>query len=258
MTDRRTALKLIGGGVVLAAAAGTGLAIAGAPSTKARVPWQSAGQYNEIRRHCLSYAILAPNPHNRQPWLVRLDGDEALTLFCDFDRRLPVTDPYDRQITIGCGAFLEILRLAARENGYRLDITDFPEGEDFETLDARPICHVRFIEDPSVEPDPLFAHILERRSNKAVYQPVDVPQTDLETLSEAGTRFGSFTQTVGNGQLAEQLRLLTERAHLVEVTTPDAMQESVDLMRIGRAEVAETLTGLSWRASASPPANGWV
>ena len=34
-------------------------------------------------------------------------------IFCDLDRRLPQTDPFDRQILIGFGCFLEIARIAA-------------------------------------------------------------------------------------------------------------------------------------------------
>lgn len=113
MSSRRNVLKLIGGGVVVAATATGGFLAMNQPSRTARAPWREAGGYDEFRRRALSYALLAPNPHNRQPWLVRLDGDRGLTLFCDLQRRLPATDPMDRQITIGCGAFLELLAIAA-------------------------------------------------------------------------------------------------------------------------------------------------
>ena len=109
MTTRRRILKLVGGGVVLAALGGTAFYVANAPSDEARIAWREAGTPAEYRRRFLSYALLAPNPHNRQPWLVRLDGEDSLTLFCDLDRRLPETDPFDRQIVLGCGAFLELL-----------------------------------------------------------------------------------------------------------------------------------------------------
>ena len=76
----------------------------------------------------ISYAILAPSPHNRQPWLIALEGDYAMALYCDLDRLLPETDPTNRQITIGLGAFVEVLRQAANEAGYSLKATPFPEG----------------------------------------------------------------------------------------------------------------------------------
>ncbi|MEO1642986.1 MAG: twin-arginine translocation pathway signal protein, partial [Pseudomonadota bacterium] len=119
MVSRRGVLKLLGGGVVLATGSAAGAVyVAGQPSKAARAPWRDAGQYEDVRKRALSYALLAPNPHNLQPWLVSLDGDDGLTLYHDSKRRLPVTDPYDRQITIGCGAFLELLSLAAAQEGY--------------------------------------------------------------------------------------------------------------------------------------------
>ncbi len=99
MTTRRGILKLVGGGVVVAAAAAGGWYAMNGPSNEAREAWRQAGTPQDYRRRFLSYALLAPNPHNRQPWLVRLDGEDGLTLFCDLDRRLPETDPFDRQIT---------------------------------------------------------------------------------------------------------------------------------------------------------------
>ena len=243
MTSRRKALVLIGGGMVVAAAAGAGYIGTRGPSEAAREPWRKAGKYAEFRRRALSYALLAPNPHNRQPWKVKLEGQDALTLFCDLQRRLPVTDPFDRQITIGCGAFLELLVLAAAQDGYQATVTPVPEGEDMKTLDERPVAHVAFAKG-GVTPDPLFAHILARRSNKEIYEPRDVPPDALQKIAEAGRVFSASSETIGNTNLAERLRDLTWRAHLKEVTTPAANQESVDLMRIGAAEVTANPDGI--------------
>ena len=71
------------------------------PQTALR-PWAlDTKTLADVRMDAFRYAILAPNPHNRQPWLIRLEGDEHAILFCDLDKRLPHTDPFDRQITIG-------------------------------------------------------------------------------------------------------------------------------------------------------------
>jgi len=243
MTSRRGVLKLIGGGVVLAAAGAGGFVALNQPSRAAREAWRTAGQETELRRRFLSYALLAPNPHNRQPWLVQLDDDDALALYVDLERRLPATDPFDRQIVIGCGAFLELLRLAASQEGYGAEITMFPEGENMSTLDARPVAHVRF-RAASATPDPLFGHVLQRRSNKEVYQPRDVEDDDLRSLTAEGASFGQTIDGTANTALTETLRGLTWRAHKLEVTTPYTNQESVDLMRIGAAEVKASPDGI--------------
>ena len=244
MQTRRNVLRLIGGGTVLAATVSmSGCSADGMTSASAREPWRRAGQYDEFRRRALSYALLAPNPHNRQPWLVRLEGDEALALHVDLERRLPATDPFDRQITIGCGAFLELLSIAALEDGYRAEIAPFPEGEDPRALDRRPVAIVRFLRETPPR-DPLFAQVLKRRSNKEVYQSRDVAADALTAIAAAARSDGVTSVTIGNTSLAAKLRDLTWRAHVKEVTTPAANQESVDLMRIGAKEVAANPDGI--------------
>ncbi len=246
MTSRRGVLKLIGGGVVLAAAsAGTFVAL-NQPSRAAREAWRTAGQESELRRRFLSYALLAPNPHNRQPWLVQLEGDDALTLYVDLERRLPATDPFDRQIILGCGTFLELLRLAAAEEGYGAEITMFPEGAPNmdARLDGRPVARVQFTAGAAA-PDPLFAHVLARHTNREVYDARDVEPEKLAALMVAGTGFGTAAHGTGNDQMAERLRDLTWRGHEMESLTAHTMQESIDLMRIGPAEVAQHGDGLT-------------
>lgn len=243
MHDRRDVLKLIGGGAVVAATAPLSGCSGVGVSQAARGPWRNAGQYDDPRKRALSYALLAPNPHNRQPWLVRLEGADALTLQVDPARRLPATDPLDRQTVIGCGAFLELLAIAAAEEGYRADIVAFPEGEDMRTLDARPVARVTLVAGAG-QRDPLAAHILARRSNKTVYEPRDVAAADLQALADAGRAPGITSVTTADAGLVARLRDLTWRAHVKEVTTPAANQESVDLMRIGAREVAANPDGI--------------
>ncbi|WP_254796761.1 hypothetical protein [Sulfitobacter albidus] len=174
--NRRNFLKITGGGIVLAAGS-TALFAATRTPEAALAPWDMAGSYADARMNALSHAILAPNPHNRQPWIVRLDGDDGLTLFFDTDKQLPHTDPFDRQLTIGLGCFLELLRMAARADGFDTDVTLFPEGEAMEGLDQRPVAHVTFRSADAVA-DPLAAHILTRRSNK---EPFDITRPCLPT-----------------------------------------------------------------------------
>lgn len=241
MATRRDVLKLIGGGIVIAATT-QGCVLRG-PARRARMPWGLAGGYPDLRRRALSWALLAPNPHNRQPWRVKLEGDDALLLYCDLGRRLPATDPFDRQITMGCGAFLELLAIAAAEEGHRTEIVPFPEGEDMRTLDARPVARVTFVKD-GTSPDPLFAQIPRRRTNRLVYEARDVPADALERLAAGGRAHGVSAMTVGDTPLAGTLRDLTWRAHEREVRTRAAMQESIDVMRIGAREVDANPDGI--------------
>ena len=141
---------------MILAAGGAGLALVGGIAgyrvtrlpEKALRPWYDAGTSEpDPRLFAFSYAILAPNPHNLQPWLIRLVGADSAEILYDRDKALPETDPFDRQITIGFGGFLELARIAAAERGYRVDTILFPEGEPEPKLDTRPIARLRFIRD---------------------------------------------------------------------------------------------------------------
>lgn len=244
MASRRGVLKLIGGGIVLSAIAGGGWYVVNGPSGAARAAWKEAGTPSEKRRRFLSYALLAPNPHNRQPWLVELQGGDELKLYCDLDRRLPETDPFDRQIVIGCGAFLELFAIAAASEGYCTEITPFPEGGPAPRLDSRPVAHVRLVAN-GVARDPLFDHILTRRTNRNAYESREVAPDKRTQLEKAGSINGFRLQTTGEGDLAGKLRDLTWRAHEREMLTHHTLKESVDLMRIGNAEIDRYRDGIS-------------
>jgi hypothetical protein len=75
--SRRKMLALVGGGTVLAAGgAGAAFALTRTP-TRALAPWDMAGAYPDPRLRALSHALLAPNPHNRQPWMAELVGSDG-------------------------------------------------------------------------------------------------------------------------------------------------------------------------------------
>ena len=130
---RRKTIGILGGGVIVAAGGASAFAVTRVPH-KALAPWAQAGRYEDPRMQALSYAILAPNPHNRQPWLVDLSVPDQVTLYVDTDRLLPHTDPFSRQIVVGLGCFLEVLVLAAAQMGYAVTLDVFPEGSNAEQL----------------------------------------------------------------------------------------------------------------------------
>lgn len=241
--SRRKTLALIGGGVIVAATASLGAVASRRPRT-ALLPWDAAGAETEPRRRALSWALLAPNPHNRQPWLVDLREAGVVTLYVDTGKLLPHTDPLNRQITIGLGCFLELMRMAAAQDGQRVTITPFPEGFDDTALDARPVARAVFVADASVTPDPLFAHVLDRRSTK---EPFDLtrplPADTLALLNVA--QHGRFGGTIEAEAVADW-RAFTHEALRIEIETPLTYKESVDLFRIGRAEVDANPDGIDF------------
>lgn len=244
---RRSFLRLAGGGVVLAAGA-AGLFAATRTPTAALAPWAEAGapRYADPRLHALSHAILAPNPHNRQPWLVALDGPDAVVLSFDTDRQLPHTDPFDRQLTIGLGCFLELMEMAANANGHAVEIELFPQGEDAAGLDTRPVARAVFRPEAGIAPDPLWPQVPRRRSLK---EPFDtsrpVPPAALAAILAAGRHGNRLGGTIDPAEVAGW-RALTGAALRIEIETPHTFQESVDLFRIGKAEILANPDGIDF------------
>lgn len=211
--------------------------------------WRDPGAGEaDPRRFALAHAILAPNPHNRQPWLVDLTGADEIVLHADLERLLPSTDPFDRQIVVGCGAFLELLDLAARSQRQRAEITLWPEGEPQPRLDGRPFAHVRFVAEANAA-DPLFEHILARRTNREPFEARDVAPAALDDIA-AVSRGANAWQMLGlhhvaGGELRDSLRTLAWDAFEQEFRTPAAHGETVALMRVGKKEIATHRDGIA-------------
>ena len=245
MISRRALLTTGASSVLLLGLSGTWWATTG-PARSARAPWRTATEgFGDPRLNVLAYAILAPNPHNMQPWKVALGDSEEFTVYCDLDRLLPETDPPNRQITIGFGCFLELCRQAAAEIGLRADITYFPEGEPQPLLDERPVAHVKLVEDSSVRQDPLFSTVLNRRTNRLPYdtsRPVDPDNLiELQAVAVDGVEVLATADTA----LVDELRTFTTDAWRVEWETASTRRESIEVMHIGKAEVDAQPYGLS-------------
>ena len=110
--NRRSFVRLVGGGVVMAAT-GSLSGCASALPPEAIAAWAGPGDEPDLRRWIVAHAILAPHSHNLQSWLVDLRTPDEIGLRCDRARLLPVTDPFSRQIMMSHGTFLELLVLAA-------------------------------------------------------------------------------------------------------------------------------------------------
>lgn len=252
--DRRSFVRLVGGGFIGAAAAAPLAGCSTQYPAEAISAWQGPGDEADPRRWALAHALLAPHSHNLQSWLADLRTPGVITLSCDITRLLPQTDPFSRQMMMSQGTFLELLDLALRERGQRAEITLFPEGAfGPEAIDGRPVARVLLAPDPGVARDPLFAQILKRRTNRAAYDPTrPVPAAAWAAMADAagphfgatGGRFGH----VGAGATPEALarhRAIASEAWRIELTTPRTILESYRVLRVGAAEVARHRDGIA-------------
>lgn len=246
--NRRNFVRLAGGGVVLGASAG----LAGCSSElppEAIAAWKGpAADTTDVRRWILSYAILAPHSHNLQSWLVDLRQPGEIMLYCDLTRLLPETDPQSRQIMMSQGTFLELLDLAAKQRGLRADITLFPQGEfGPATLDKRPVARIVLAADAGVKPDPLFADILKRHTNREAYEMREPAPAALQAIAASVAPNPVRTGFVGVAQpeLMQKHRAIAMEAWRIELVTPRTVLESFKVLRVGPREIAEHRDGLT-------------
>ena len=237
--DRRYFIRLVGGGAVLAATASVAACAPAGPDPRAAWDNPGAGE-TDIRRKALAFAILAPNPHNMQPWMADLRTPGEVTFYVDRTRLLPVTDPFNRQIVIGFGGVLAYFQIALRQFGQSAAQTIFPDGEAHPRLDDRPIARLRLLGQPQGTPDPLFPRLLERRTDRNAYAEQPVDAAALADLLALPTVEG----TVDAARVARLKALVYEGAR-IEAHTPAAHHESVERTFIGARDVAAHPWGIS-------------
>lgn len=134
-----------------------------------KTPWSiDESDYYEIEnrdeqlRFLLRYAVLAPSGHNAQPWSFRITPD-GIEVFADFERRLPIADPDDRELLMSLGAAVANLRVAACHFGYETTVlyrTPREESIPIALVALRETCA------PSLQLARLFPAITRRHTNR--------------------------------------------------------------------------------------------
>jgi len=115
----------------------------------------------------LDAATRAPSSHNTQPWQFA-PIDHGVAVIADRRRRLPVNDPFDRELTISCGAAITNIEIAARHLGLDAQVTALPEPGDNDLL---AVVHLSPITDARAEGEPEFAAIETRCTTRGPLAP---------------------------------------------------------------------------------------
>jgi len=199
----------------------------------------------DIRLQVLAYAILSPNPHNKQPWIIKLTGPTEFELYVDPERLLPATDPYFRQIHIGQGTFLETAVIAASGLGYDADISLFPQGTYSNTqILNKPVARVSLTANTAVKVDPLFASLLSRHSNKREYNQQALTQSQVSELTRFNAENNHNPLTLVDSPAAKkQLEKILTQAMQIEVGNKARDEETIKMFRFNKAEVEKYRDG---------------
>jgi hypothetical protein len=246
---RRKFISLVGGGTVtIALAQHSAPASAASYPAKAVEAWNPIASNTEIRRWMLAHGLLAPNPHNRQPWIADLRKDGEITLICDGDRLLPETDPFGRQILIGCGAFIELAIIAAAEKGFAVKVELFPNGEPALNQLPKGAVFARLIlgATGSANRDALYTSIVKRHTNKGNYDnSKTISVADWNSLSASASSTGQIGNFVADNERRAAIKTITRDSYEIELTTPRTYLESAKLFRIGSSEIETHRDGIS-------------
>jgi nitroreductase len=136
----------------------------------------------------LQYALLAPSPHNTQPWLFRINTTDA-ELYLDRRRLLPVVDPEAREMVLSCGAALSNLRIATEYFSHSFQVEILPDPANPQFI-AR--FHLGLQGETTGEDITLFHAITQRHTNRLPFEDKPIPTNLLEEWTALAGELGCW------------------------------------------------------------------
>jgi len=250
--SRRDFLKL---------SAAAGVAVAGGYVLSEYTPWLNYDQQIENDRRSLitskpessqmreiiRYATLAPNGHNTQPWKFAITQN-AIEIYPDYTRRLPVVDPDNREMWISLGCALENLLLAAAASGYAANVI-YPDSTDAITVNLTKDM-------PRLSP--LFDMIPIRQNTRSEYDGQPVNQGDLNLLQMTQGEPGVVLQFLTGTNEIEIALEYVNQGNLLQYADTKFVNELIEWLRFNKKEALKSRDGLYSRCSGNPDVPRWL
>ena len=196
----------------------------------------------------VAQAVKAPSGHNTQPWKFR-QNESAVEIYPDFDRRLPVVDPHDRELFVSLGCAAENLCLAAQTKGYKSAVSVGDKG----------VIAVSLAEEAGVKPSPLFNQIDVRQTNRSVYNGEEIALDVLKKLqsirSEKGISVHYYARQTKQFNDIEQYVL---QGNTYQMQNEAFKAELKSWMRFNKKHQDQTLDGLSYAVFGAPNVPRWM
>ncbi|NQT61740.1 MAG: hypothetical protein HQ556_02170 [Candidatus Marinimicrobia bacterium] len=195
----------------------------------------------------ISIGMNAPNPHNSQAWKFKILSDFEALLYLDESRLLHATDPPGRQIHIGCGCFLETLRLGASTLGYSAEYDLLPEGEYLlEEAGLKPVAFIK-VAAGSTEPLPLSDSIFSRQTNRSLYEGELMTNSEFDSITALTTaKYSELSFHSEPERLKEMVDVLYE-GMVVEANTHVTYDESRIWFRSSQKKIETKRDGINLR-----------
>ena len=196
----------------------------------------------------VAQAVKAPSGHNTQPWRFR-QNESAVEVYPDFDRRLPVVDPDDRELFVSLGCAAENLCLAAQNIGYEPSVAVGDTG----------VIAVALTEGADVKSNPLFEQIDLRQTNRSIYTGEEIALDALRKLqsvcSEKGISIHYYARQTKQFNDIEQYVL---QGNTRQMQNESFKAELKSWMRFNKKHQDQTLDGLSYAVFGAPNVPRWM
>lgn len=193
---------------------------------------------------------MAPSSHNTQPWLFEPTPD-GVALHADRTRALPVNDPYDRELTISCGAALRNLELAAAHLRLTVEVTLLPDPADEDLLAWVVVSGDGPPARDSVEA--MYAAIPGRHTTREAFEEETVPEALADRLVDAAAAHGATLHLMGPRQRQPIADLVSEgdRAQFADPRWRRELASWMHPRRRGDGLVVPEIVGLVTRTAVS-------
>lgn len=213
-----------------------------------RRPFEEGATMSAQMRELVHYATLAANGHNTQPWKFALRGN-AIEIYPDYSRRLPVVDPHDRELWISLGCALENLLIAARVAGYTPEVT-YPETD-------KEWIHIQLSAD-TPQSNPLFGAIPLRQTTRSEYDGQLIKDADLDQVQALPLEPGVTLQLITDPGDIEMVLEYVNQGNLSQYADRAFVEELIHWLRFNRKEALASQDGLYSRCSGNPEVPRWL
>jgi hypothetical protein len=216
-------------------------------------PWQDL----------LRLAILAPSPHNVQPWRIALCGEREALLYVDRGRTLPAEDVTGCFLMATMGAFLEALAIAAAQHGMILRYTLGDSPERLVMAFREPVADAllpfaRLRLESGAEPNGVAALLRTRRTSRLSYLPKPIPIAATAALETLATQWGHAYEQINDPLAVERILACNTRALFEDLNAREYHDEIVRWFRFSDSTASGSQDGLSYRCMNVPRPLFWI
>jgi len=188
----------------------------------------------------IQYAVLAPSIYNTQPWKFSLH-ENAVHLYPDLNRRLPVVDPQNQQLYLSLGCALENLVIALKFFGLQTEVMLFNyEHDDCIRVEvSRPAQPLATTTDST-----LFRAIPKRQNNWRTFHRVSIPAEDLRKLNHLGLENGVHSKFFTDRKWIRSWINWTIDSDRIQMKEEDFREELLSWIRFGSFELSRFRDGI--------------